>query len=184
MIFHEALKRLQLAAKQGIFVFSKQDMEKLFPFENGKTLEKTLQRLVTLGFLLRPVRGFYVNPYASDLMPLVLETLACTMRRGHFTYLSLESALSEYGLMSQIPVSRLTVMTQGSPGLYHTPFGTIEFTHTRRERLALWGQTQRLDGRPLRLALQATALRDLRRVGRNMDLLTFEESEPIEEKMS
>ncbi len=41
----------------------------------------------------------------------------------------LESALSEYGVISQIPIDRLTIMTTGRKGHYKTPYGTIEFTH-------------------------------------------------------
>ncbi len=32
---------------------------------------------------------------------------------GEYNYVSLESMLSEYGLISQIPIDRLTVMTTG-----------------------------------------------------------------------
>ncbi|PHM28446.1 hypothetical protein [Xenorhabdus budapestensis] len=58
--------------------------------------------------------------------------LAKAMRRGEYNYVSLESALSEYGAISQIPIDRLTVMTTGRKGTYKTPFGIIEFTHTKR----------------------------------------------------
>jgi len=40
--------------------------------------------------------------------------------------------LSEYGVISQIPLDRLTVMTTGRKGIYKTIYGTIEFTHTKR----------------------------------------------------
>jgi len=44
---------------------------------------------------------------------------------------SLESAASEWGLISP-DSDALTVMTTGCAGTYHTKYGTLEFTHTRR----------------------------------------------------
>lgn len=38
--------------------------------------------------------------------------------RGEYNYISLESALSEYGIISQIPIDRLTIMTTGRKGEY------------------------------------------------------------------
>ena len=55
------------------------------------------------------------------------------MRRGEYSYISLETMLSEYGAISQVPIDRLTVMTTGRKGEYETPFGVIEFTHTKRK---------------------------------------------------
>lgn len=61
-------------------------------------------------------------------------------------------------------------MTTGRKGEYTTPYGIIEFTHTKRPVISI------LDGiydagRPLRFAKKDTALRDLKRVGRNLHLV-------------
>ena len=61
-------------------------------------------------------------------------------------------------------------MTTGNKGEYKTPFGVIEFTHTKRPRQKIVGCTVDA-GRQLRMASQAAALRDLRRVGRNTGML-------------
>ena len=79
-----------------------------------------------------------------------LENVAKAMRRGEYNYVSLESALSEYGVISQIPM-RLTVMTTGRKGEVNTPFGTIEFTHTSRPIHDILDDIHDI-GRPLRLA--------------------------------
>ena len=84
--------------------------------------------------------------------------------------MSLESTLSEYGAISQIPLDRLTIMTTGRKGEYKTPFGTIEFTHTKRSPNEILNHTEAI-GRPLRLANKNTAYRDLKRVGRNTHLV-------------
>ncbi len=104
-----------------------------------------------------------------------LEEVAKTLRRGEYNYVSLESALSEYGIISQIPVGRITVVTTGRKGEYRTPYGIIEFTHTKRplsEVLESMIDRQR----PLRVATKEAALRDLRRVGRNTHLIDSEEA--------
>ena len=50
--------------------------------------------------------------------------------------MSLKSAHCEYGVISQIHLDRLTVMTTGRKRLYHAP-DTIEFTHTKRKPTAI-----------------------------------------------
>ncbi len=45
-----------------------------------------------------------------------IEYVAKSLRRGEYNYISLESALSKYGVISQIPIDRLTVMTTGRKG--------------------------------------------------------------------
>ncbi|MEQ7871603.1 hypothetical protein V6R97_13200 [Chromohalobacter salexigens] len=113
-------------------------------------------------------RGVYV--YKLSRNHDLLERIAKTMRRGEYSYVSLESALSEYGAISQIPVDRLTVMTTGRKGEYRTPYGTIEFTHTKRSVPQLLDRMRDV-GRPLRLATPQAAWADLKRVGRNTHLV-------------
>ena len=62
-------------------------------------------------------------------------------------------------------------MTSGRKGIYHTPYGTIEFTHTKRSSVDIIANTLKLDNRPLRIAKKSAAWRDLKRVGRNVDLV-------------
>lgn len=89
--------------------------------------------------------------------------------------MSLESRLSELGLISQIP-GVLTVMTSGRSGRIETAFGAIEFTHTEREVSALIdaGQVVWDESRGIHLATAERACSDLKRVGRNLDLLSLQ----------
>jgi hypothetical protein len=102
-----------------------------------------------------------------------VEQIAKTLRRGEYNYVSLESALSEYGAISQIPIDRLTVMTTGRKGTYQTPYGIIEFTHTKRPVRDIVQHIRDIK-RPLRIATAQTAWRDLKRVGRNTHLVNQE----------
>jgi len=112
----------------------------------------------------------YVYVLAGDAEPRLIEQIAVALRRGYYSYTSLESALSEYGAISQIPVDRLTVMTTGRKGVYRTRWGTIEFTHTKRSPADILDHTCDV-GRPLRMATPQAAWRDLKRVGRNTHLV-------------
>jgi len=167
----EAIQILRQFDKKGRFVFTKHDLVKLFPQDTAKTLNEGLGRLVKAGWLKRACRGVYVNEYAQCFDSYVVEHIAKALRRSAYNYVSLESALSEYGLISQIPIDRLTVMTTGREGTYQTPYGVIEFTHTKRKVIHILDCIQSIPGRPLRLATEETAVRDLKRVGRNLHLL-------------
>jgi len=114
-----------------------------------------------------------VYALARSMDSHTVERIAVALRRGEYNYISLESALSEYGAISQIPVDRLTVMTTGRKGLYRTPWGTIEFTHTKRATSNIIASICNV-GRPLRLATPMAAWRDLKRVGRNTHLVDEE----------
>ncbi|WP_305906304.1 type IV toxin-antitoxin system AbiEi family antitoxin domain-containing protein (plasmid) [Methylomarinum sp. Ch1-1] len=129
-----AIKRLAAWDSQGRYVFTIHDLAKIFPEDRYRTLKDGINRLVREGFLVRACKGIYVNPYAHNQNSFTLEYIAKTLRRGEYSYVSFESALSEYGVISQIPIDRLTVMTTGRKGECKTPFGVIEFIHQNRAR--------------------------------------------------
>jgi predicted transcriptional regulator of viral defense system len=170
-----ALKRLDDWSRQGRYVFTLSDLTKIFHEDSSRSLHAALQRWVADGLLERPVRGVYLyalSPQRGDANTLA--HIARALRRGDYSYVSLESALSEHGAISQVPMGRLTVMTTGRRGTYKTPYGTVEFIHTKR-RLGELLNGVRDVGRPLRLATAQAAWRDLKRVGRNTQLVDQEE---------
>lgn len=163
-----ALKQLE---SFGACVFTRHDLEKFFPEESEKAFEKSLQRLVKDGILQRITKGVYLNCLASFKTSYLIEEIAKVVRKGFSSYVSLESMLSEYGLISQIPTRQITIMTTGPSGIYKTPFGVIEFTHTKRGRMDIFKNTRHIEGRPLRVATERAAKRDLLRVGRNVNMI-------------
>lgn len=171
----DLIRRLADLDRRGIYVFTRNDMKKMFPGEAEKAMEKSLQRMVTDGLLQRAARGIYVNPAAASNKGYVIEEIARALRPGYFSYVSLESILSEHGRISQIPMRRITIMTTGTGGEYHTPYGTIEFTRTKRGRAALVARTLYVTDRPLRIATEQAAIEDLRRVGRNVNMLVMDD---------
>jgi predicted transcriptional regulator of viral defense system len=158
---------------KGRVVYTLNDLAKLFPEDNRRTLQEGVNRLVKEGILERACRGVYVYALSSNKRSHLIEQIAKALRRGEYNYVSLESALSEYGVISQILIDRLTVMTTGRKGEYKTPYGTIEFTHTKRKLKEILQSIKEV-GRPLRLASAMAAWRDLKRVGRNTHLVQEE----------
>ncbi|MCA2486583.1 hypothetical protein LAZ45_26780, partial [Vibrio alginolyticus] len=75
-----------------------------------------------------------------------------------------------YSVISQVMIDRITIMTTGRKGEFKTPYGVIEFTHTKRDAIDIINNTITSD-RPLRIAKKEAAIRDLKRVGRNTHLI-------------
>lgn len=170
----QAVQVLRLWDLQHKYVFTHADLRKLFAEDKPKAFNEGLGRLVKAGLLIRACRGVYVNPYALSQDGYTIEHIAKALRRGEFNYVSLESILVECGAISQMLIDRLTVMTTGREGIYPTPYGTIEFTHTRRSTADILNSIHTVPYRPLRVATKETAWRDLKRVGRNISMVNTE----------
>jgi len=166
----DALDILRTWDRNGRYVFSKGDLTKLFD-EPAESFNKTLERLEKSGVLIRAARGVYVFGYSSQIGAYTLEEIAQTIRRYEYNYLSLESALSEWGAISQVPLDRITVMTTGRKGEFKTPFGVIEFTHTQSSPEQILANTIRREPHPIPIASADFALANQRRVGRNTFLI-------------
>lgn len=171
----DAIRILKVWDKNSRYVFTKHVLAKLFSSDNKKAFEEGLSRLVKTGILERVCRGVYVNKEAVSFDQYTIERIVQALRPKAYNYISLESALSEYGVISQIPIDRLTVMTTGREGIYKTPYGIIEMTHTKRAVDDILKNTIAIKEKPLRLATKKAALRDLKRVGRNLHLIDEQE---------
>lgn len=169
-----ALKLFHEWDLKGKYLYSLSDLRMLFRKESPKTLQESLKRLIKAGLLERIRKGLYLFSFSLHKRNNLIEAIAIHLRPGHYNYLSLECALSQYGVISQMPIDRLTIMTTGRKGEYVTPYGIIEFTHTQRSIFDILENTLITDT-PLRMATKKTALRDLRRVGRNLHLIDLRE---------
>jgi hypothetical protein len=134
-------------------------------------LKLMTKRLVDQGVLIRAARGVYVNRNARSKPADTRRGLLRFLRPREINYVSLESKLSEAGVISQITTA-LTCMTTGSPGRFETPWGAVEFTHTDR-KIGIGTDVVAGDDGTLEATVRA-AVRDLRRVGRNLDLIDDE----------
>jgi predicted transcriptional regulator of viral defense system len=171
----QARKILDSWDKKGKYVFTKHELRKLFIDDSPRAFDEGLPRLLKSGLLERACRGIYVYPNARSFDGYTIEHIAKALRQGCYNYVSLESMLSEYGVISQVPIDRLTVMTTGRSGTYQTSYGVIEFTHTKRPVGDIINRIISVEKRPLRIATKETAWRDLKRVGRNTEMVNLEE---------
>lgn len=152
-------------------VFLRRDLVRLFG--GGRSGCRSVERLARDGLLERACRGVYVFPYARvpEGSADRVYRVAAALRRGEWVFESLESAASEWGLISQVPVGRLTLMTTGRAGTFRTTCGTIEFTHTAMDPLEIARGTVARRGNPVPIASREMTLRCLRRRGRSLGLL-------------
>jgi predicted transcriptional regulator of viral defense system len=175
MIIKEAIFRLEELDKKGIHVFSRADLAAELAVDAPRILANLLRILIKQQILERVARGVFVSQFNCSRRSYIIEEIACVLRRGHFNYVSLESILSEFGVISQIMISRITVMTTGVSGIFMTPYGIIEFTHTKRSLDSLQARTISVEGRPLLIATKQAGVADLKRVGRNVHMIDFDE---------
>ena len=162
------LKLLLDVDRKTIWAFTPATFGALLGGVDPNYLKLMMKRLTDQGVLTRAARGVYVNPLARSLPSDIRRGLIRFLRPREISYVSLESKLSEAGAISQITTA-LTCMTTGSPGSFKTPWGIIEFTHTDRDIDFRKDIYRRDDG--MLEATVARARRDLRRVGRNVDLI-------------
>lgn len=167
----ELINALDELEKMQRHVVSVKRFFQFFPSDNKQSYEMGIARAVKNGLLVRAARGVLVNPRSKYFGYYTLEWIARTMRPADISYVSLETVLSQHGVISQIMIDRITIMTTGRSGEIKTPYGVIELTHTKRSFLDIVASTYEVEGQPLKIATVETALRDLRRVGRNMHLV-------------
>ena len=169
-----AVRLLASYDQRGRHVFTRRDFEKIFPDESAASLTASLRRLVASGMLVCAARGVYVYALSTNREVETLDEIAKALRPGEYNYVSLETALAIHSVISQYSKHLVTVMTTGREGEYHTPYGTVEFTHTKRPLDATLPRLPRSRHGSLRLADKHTAWRDLRQVGRNLHLVNMD----------
>lgn len=165
----ELQQTLRALGQRGRWCVSEATLRQFMP-ESTNTFRVSMTRHARARIIDRIAPGLYLNPFAPA-PPWALERLASHLRPGDACYLSLESALHEHGRISQVP-SRLTVMTSGRSYVHATPLGTIEFVHTAVSPARWRPRTVFQQERKLHVASAELALEDLRKVGRNLDLVT------------
>lgn len=157
-----------------LWLFTPAMFRVLFPQETSGTLEMSLRRHVKAGVLRLVKKGLYANERARSRPSRRLEGIVRYLRPDAFNYLSQESRLSELGLISQMPLQHLTVMTTGTSQTFQTAYGTVEFTHTKQPLAYLMRHTLPDPDGLLRVADEELALRDLRHARRNLHMLEDE----------
>jgi predicted transcriptional regulator of viral defense system len=157
------------------YLFSASDLRPLAPEQTDQAFRRLLSRSVQSGVVERVCRGIYVYPHVDYQRGYELCHAAARLRADTLTYISLESALSDAGIISQVPVGRLTLMTTGrSSTISCGRYGVIECIHTKRSIDQFSGDLAYDPSCRLWRASPALAVRDLKAVGRSLDLIDWE----------
>lgn len=172
----QSIKRLDgiLAelADRDHYLFMLSDLRPALPHLSMTALKALVSRAEHSGLLCRVCRGVYLYDRVVYPPGDVLFHTAARLRADCFNYISLESALSDAGVISQVPINWITVMTSGRGGTIRCgSWGTIEFVHTRKHPAAV--QDQLTYDRRCRLwrASVRLSLQDMRATRRNLDLV-------------
>lgn len=156
-------------SNRGIYSFK--DMRALYPELSDIAFKTLLSRSVSSGHLIKVCRGIYLSKYSTP-DGLTLFHTASMLRANDFNYISLETALSDAGIISQIPLNTITIMSSGRSNIIDCgQFGKIEFIHTTQKPDQIMNQLQYDDNCGLWRANVALALRDMRATHRSIDLL-------------
>ena len=166
-----------VCSSTGRTVFTKGEVAgALLPTESPRAVEKTLARAVRDRVLVHVCRGLYAYRYARTVRGSIREEVVLRLRPRSFSYVSLETALSTWGVIDQEPLGAITVMSTGRSGRLETPYGLILITHTARQVAKLMDEIV-MPSPPedwLPCAKPRLAVRDLMRVGRNTDLIEWD----------
>jgi predicted transcriptional regulator of viral defense system len=177
---HRLIRDLRGLAGGDERVFALGDLRALLPEHGEGAFKSVVTRLERRGHLVRVCRGIYLLPDSTLRGSELLGRTAARLRADRFNYLSLESVLSSAGLIAQIPIDRITVMSSGrsntiSCGVY----GTIEFVHTRKTAAELAPDLSYDQHHCLWRASVSLALRDMRDTRRDTGLLRWEEVDEL-----
>ena len=156
------------------YLFMPADLRALLPALSEAAFKTLLSRAVCDGHLARVCRGLYLYERVDYPRGLLLFHAAARVRADTFNYISLETALSDAGVISQIPIQWITLMSAGRSNIIHCgAWGTIEFVHTRKRPKDVAEQLHYDSRCHLWRASVALALQDMRATRRNRDLIDW-----------
>ena len=157
------------------YLFTLQDLRALFPGLSSSAFKTLLSRTVRAGYLGRVCRGIYIVKRVIPPSGLILFHTAALLRANEFNYISLESVLSDAGVISQIPMNWIAIMSSGRSNIVSCgAFGTIEFIHTNQKPIQILKQLTYDTNCRLWRASVALALRDMKATHRNCDLIDWD----------
>jgi hypothetical protein len=156
------------------YLFTLDDLRGLLPNSSDAAFKTLLSRAVEGGYLARVCRGLYLYERVDYPRGLVLFHAAARLRADTFNYISLETALSDAGVISQIPINWITVISSGrSSTIRCGDWGTIEFVHTRKGPDDVASKLHYDPRCHLWRASVGLAVQDMRATRRNMDLVDW-----------
>lgn len=157
------------------YLFTLSNLRALFFDLSNAAFKTLLSRTIRSGYLSKVCRGLYICKRAMPLNGLVLFHAAALLRADTFNYISLETVLSDAGVISQIPMNWISIMSSGRSNIIACgEFGTIEFVHTRQKPSQIMEQLFYDVNCRLWRATVPLALRDMKATHRNCDLIDWD----------
>lgn len=171
----ELSRLLERLAGEEHYLFSLDDMRNALPGASPGAFKVLLSRTEKSGILRRVCRGIYLYPRVSYPAGLVLFHTAAKLRADGFNYLSLETVLSDAGVISQIPLNWITLMSSGRSHIVNCgDFGHIEYIHTKRRPVDVADRLSYDQDCHLWRASVKLALQDMKVTRRSKDLIDWE----------
>lgn len=144
-------------------------------FLMGETLTpaftKFLADCTKKGIIRRLASGVFESSLTPPNPATALYQIIKKLRGDVLTYISLESQLSYTGEISQQLMGRVTLMTKGRSGEFSTPYGVIEFVHTKQPVGKLMPNLYYDSDIKMYRANKEQALNDLKNTRRNLQML-------------
>lgn len=156
------------------YLFTPADMRALLPSVSDEAYRALLSRASQGGRLERVCRGLYLYRPARPANGRLLFHAAARLRAHAFNYISLETALSDCGIISQVPQNWITIMSSGRSNVIDCGrWGSIEFVHTRQKPATVARELVYDTLCGMWRASPAQAMRDMRVAKRNLDLIDW-----------
>jgi hypothetical protein len=171
---------LQSLADVEHYLFTLSDLHGALPELSYGAFKALVFRAEKDCLLKRVCRSLYLYPKVNYQPGLLLYHAAARLRAGEFNYISLESVLSDAGVISQIPINWITLITSGRTGIVSCGgFGRIDFIHTKR-RPEILSNNLVYDARcHLWRASVELALKDMKTTRRSTDLINVEAADEL-----
>jgi len=159
------------ATKAGGGIHTTAELAYMLNEKNTAVFTKFLFNCVKSGIIRRVATGIYESILTPPEPSTAIYKIAKKIRAGVLNYISLESQLSHTGDISQILMDRLTIMTKGRNGTFSTPYGIIEFTHTKKPLQKIAPNLYLDENINMYRANRLQAMTDLKNCNRNIQML-------------
>lgn len=166
---------LSLNSTSKNYLFSSSDLRALFPQMSDVSFKTLLSRSVSSGLLTRVCRGIYL--YKRNYQPdgAILFHVAKLLRANELNYISAETALSYSGVISQIPMNRIVIISSGRSNIIDCgEFGVVEFIHTSKTPDQILKQITYDYMYGMWCATTKLAIQDMKYMKRNTDLINWD----------
>ena len=165
---------IESLATEEHYLFTLSDLRAVLPFASSGAFKVLMSRAERTGLFQRVCRGLYLYPKVNFQRGLLLFHAAARLRADEFNYISLETALSDAGVISQVPINRISLMSSGRSNVIRCcDWGTIEFVHTAQKPDDLQNQLVYDNRCHLWRATVVLALRDMKMTKRSLDLIDW-----------